>query len=378
MAKTLHKDAKRVHKFISAVIKQYGKFPSVKMVSQRFNLDPNYYIKTGYNFDQTCDYLMAEYVKDQVNHALNEVQYMMSDGEVHTAGEYLEHFKKLQEISLLTNNQNMITTADWKDILEYYQSGEAERKVCNFGFPILDEITGGICEGDFILIYANVSEGKSTFARSIAGNVLDQGKRVLYFTLEESGRKSVIKTLSTLCHFNQNEIFDGKMSEATFSSIQKRMGRTEGLVTFVDKVDTNSISDLTALLYSGQFDLFVIDQIPLMTPGGNPDWKEMTQVTRSIKHLTQQTKIPGIALTQEQRKGKKAKMEGIAYAYAAAQDCDKMIYIHPDDPEAPRGFKKFSVLKNRDKERNVDFELIWDLSRGIIKDESATLHFASS
>lgn len=374
VAKTLHKDTKRVYKFITACIEKYGRYPSVKMLKDKFNLDPKYYLKTGYTMDQTADHVRNWYVKNEVQTAMNHLQLMLGDDELHSPGDYVKVMSSLQSYALEDNNASAISTKDYREILRYYSSGEAEKQAAKFGFPTLDEITGGICEGEYIIIYANVSEGKSTFARAIAGNMVKQGKSILYFTLEESGRKSVVKTLATMAQFSQNEILDGRMSMQTFSKIKSTMASVEGSVTFVDRIESDSIADLMSMLNTGKYDICIVDQIPLMTQNGDADWQEITKITRQLKRITQSTKIPCIALTQEQRKGKKGKLEGLAYAHSIAQDADKVLYLHPDDPDGNPGVKKGTVAKNRDRERYMDFYLTWRPDIGLITDEATTLH----
>lgn len=72
-----------------------------------------------------------------------------------------------------------------------------DSRECKTGFPCLDELTGGLYPGLYV-IAATSSLGKTTFTHQISDNLAMSGHDVLFFSMEQSRLELVSKSLARL------------------------------------------------------------------------------------------------------------------------------------------------------------------------------------
>ena len=246
-------------------------------------------------------------------------------------------------------------------------------QVAKFGFDQLDRYTGGIRQGQYTILFAATSEGKSTYARLLAGNMAFQGKKVLYISLEEDEMDSVILSMSLQARYNAIPIFDGnidaQIAKRTHDT-SKELQKAGGDVVFIDTVENRgSYEQLVALADEHSPDIIFLDQLTLFTPGGSSEEKDLTKVTRMCKRFCQDSKIPMVALTQRKQKTEKvADAYNIGYAASIAQDADVILYLHSTDHDGDYERKKLTIVKNRKRRRYVEIEYVWKLAQGIVRE----------
>ena len=143
-----------------------------------------------------------------------------------------EQDKLVRQFNPGTNN----TAYYVKNLLEedLRQTKEATLKT---GFKQLDKLTGGLHPGLYML-GAIPSLGKSTFCLQLADQVAAQGKKVLFFTLEQTRRELVTKSLNRLAG-----------SEHTREQIESDPELREHLIDeYIEMVENNlQIFDGTAI-----------------------------------------------------------------------------------------------------------------------------------
>jgi len=369
VATTLHPNALIPYQHMLEVLQHYKQFPTPEHLKMRFGLDP-YSCSVPFSQMEIVDRLYLEKTKHEMNNGLLQIQQLLTNPDAKVS-DFTSVINTLQGKVYESRKAEVFRLSEWREHLNYYLS-EDHKPVANYGLPSLDRYTGGIKPGDFILIFANTTEGKSTLSRFIAGSVASQGKKVLYFTLEESGRKSVLKTFSTLYQESYTLIRDKRLVHSDINRFNRHPDIT-GEVFFLDTVESRTIGEIAKRAQQFEPDVIILDQIPLFTPSGDPDWKIITMVSRQLKSYTQDTKIPIIGLTQAKattRKQNPSLEDSIGYAYSQAQDADVCFFLFPDEPGPGYTRKRVQILKNRDYKRNQIIDLIWDLDHGIIKEET--------
>jgi twinkle protein len=119
----------------------------------------------------------------------------------------LEQYKDASD-ALQANDANAICRAIW-DAKAYQPDGIIDGKTlleqvttpippCNhsYPFPGLQSMTHGIRYGELTTITAGTGQGKSTFCRQLATDLLNQGEKVGYIALEESNRRTALGLMS--------------------------------------------------------------------------------------------------------------------------------------------------------------------------------------
>lgn len=375
MEAQLHPESRSYLNYVLSVLHQYKSFPTFLHLQQQFNLHYEYSAIPEFTLEELADKIRLEKTKYDAMETIAEVQKCLTT-EGMTIQDFLKPLIRLQERTFNADATELHRLSEYRSILRYYREQGGER-VCGFGLPTLDTHTGGISKGDYIVVYANTSQGKSTLTRHIAGNIASQGKVVLYITLEERGRKSVLKTLSTQIREPFDPLINTSYGIDTYKKLENF--NVPGDVVFLDRLETGSIPEIARYAYEIEPDVIVVDQIPhLIKPGKQALWETVTHVSSQLRQFGQNNGIPIIALTQANRMGKKkgATMEdSISMAYSQAQDASILIFLHPDEPGPGYILKRLSLLKNRDKAHGQMIDLRWELNTGIIEEEVLTTDF---
>lgn len=366
----LHPDCLVVCQFIADYVFRFGASPSPTHLRERFNVDLNRANTRHISDNEIKHLLLVEKTRFSVQGVIGELQSILTDrSRSSKPADFLEPLSKLRQQIEQHTEEKVYRLSDFGEALSFYMTGKGNTRVADYGFKSFDSITGGVSAGQFIVLFANTSEGKSTLARTIAGNMAMQGKRVLYVSLEESGRKSVVKTLSTILQTSAGDIITNKLSVEAHRKLCG-FGGVPGDVIFIDDVQSRTTDELKRLVDRYGAEVLILDQIPLFTPGYSNKWEDVGEVSRRLKSLAQSYPIPVIGLTQATRKAKSQRVptieDAMAFAYALGQDADVLIFLHPDEKYPEYVCKRCTFLKVRDFERGQTVELMWKISQGII------------
>src|SRR5882757_821597 len=191
------------------------------------------------------------------------------------------------------------------------------------GFKTLDEMTSGLQPGDLIIIAGRPSMGKTALAVNIAENAaLGSSKSVAIFSMEMSSESLTLRMISSLGRINQTALRSGRLEEQDWPRIDSAMTQLSGAKIFIDETPGLSPTEIRArsrrLKRERGLDLIVVDYLQLMQVTGTKENRatEISEVSRSLKALAKELKVPIIALSQlnrgvEQRVEKKPVMSDL-------------------------------------------------------------------
>lgn len=178
------------------------------------------------------------------------------------------------------------------------------------GFFNLDELTQGFQKSDLIILAGRPSMGKTALGLNIALNCIKLSKLpILFCSLEMSKEQIFYRLLSTETGINQMKLRSGKLTQNDWIKLNKIMRILSRLPLFIDDTSNLSVQEIrskikTVILEQEQIGLVIIDYLQLMQ---SLDFKqgnrvqELSQITRSLKNLAKEFKIPIIALSQLSR-----------------------------------------------------------------------------
>ena len=191
------------------------------------------------------------------------------------------------------------------------------------GFKQLDEMTSGLQPGDLIIIAGRPSMGKTTLAMNIAENAaLGFGKSAAIFSMEMSAESLTLRMISSLGRINQSNLRSGRLQEEDWPRIDSAMTQLSAAKIFVDETPALTPTEIRArarrLKRERGLDLIVVDYLQLMQVAGTKENRatEISEISRSLKALAKELKVPVIALSQlnrgvEQRVEKKPVMSDL-------------------------------------------------------------------
>ncbi len=232
------------------------------------------------------------------------------------------------------------------------------------GYNDFDEMTSGLQSSDLVIIAGRPSMGKTTFAMNIAEHVAIKSQApVLIFSMEMPGEALVMRLLSSLCRIDQLRIRTGKLSDEDWPRISSTVSMLAEAKLYIDDTPALSPAEMRARARRltkehGQLGLIVVDYLQLMQVPGNSENRtaEISEISRSLKGLAKELKVPVIALSQlnrglEQRADKRPIMSDLRESGAIEQDADLIVFIYRDevynDASPDKGTAEIIIAKQR-------------------------------
>lgn len=213
------------------------------------------------------------------------------------------------------------------------------------GLPGLDRITKGFQKGNLIVLAAGTSIGKSALALQIALNaVVKQKKQILFFTLEMTDLEVTDRLLAM--HFGvplhniQRGVIKTKQEVATRDKNDyniKRLSEVKSLPLFVVDDSSITVDDVERYAYSYQnkygIDMIVFDYLQIAGDKSNEgEVKRITEISRKLKKLASELKIPVLVLSQFSRdyekQGRVPSLKDLKWSGSIEQDANVGIVLH--------------------------------------------------
>jgi replicative DNA helicase len=222
------------------------------------------------------------------------------------------------------------------------------------GFTDLDRMTGGLKEGEMVVIAARPSMGKTSLAMNIAEHVaMDLGLPVGVFSLEMTSESLVLRMLCSRSRVNMRNVRDGFLAERDFPKLTAAAGQLAKAPLFIDDSSGLSILQLRAkarrMHQQSDIKLFVIDYLQLLhstARRAENRQQEIADISNGIKALAKELRVPVIVLSQlnrelEKDKNRKPRMSDLRESGSIEQDADLVGLLYKpssgDDDDASGG-----------------------------------------
>ena len=252
----------------------------------------------------------------------------------------------------------------FKMIEQLYDKKEAITGVPT-GFKDLDELTAGFQPGELIIIGGRPGMGKTAFALNVAQHVgIEMKEPVAVFSLEMSKEQLAMRMLCAESMVDSSQVRKGFINRQDWPKLTGAAGRLSEAPIFIDDSSALTVLEIRAksrrlkLEHRG-LSLIVVDYLQLMRSRGAFERREqeISEISRSLKALAKELKIPVIALSQlnravEQRTGNKPTLADIRESGAIEQDADVIIFIYKDNDQvknnpAVKNVVKIDIAKQR-------------------------------
>lgn len=305
------------------------------------------------------------YSQDDVQMIIDKIEKRIFELTQYQIGDSLMHISKLLALRV----------QDYMDIIDD-PSKVDEHKVMSH-YPSLDEITSGFKPWELIILAARPAMGKTAFSLNIMLNAARYGKKsVAIFSLEMTSQQLVDRVISTVSEVPLSKITKGTLDMDDFAKLGNATSLLSETKMFIDDFGGLTLSMLKSKLRRlvvehGQLDLVIIDYLQLINPGnmryaGNRV-QEISEISRALKELAKELKVPIMALSQlsravESRPDKKPGLSDLRDSGSIEQDADLVMFLYRDeyyDPDTDRpGTADVLIKKNRSGEAK-DVELRW-------------------
>lgn len=241
------------------------------------------------------------------------------------------------------------------------QDGEATRYGIPTGFADMDKLLGGFQRTDLIILAARTSVGKTSFALNLAVNAAKAQATVAVFSLEMSAEQLASRLLSMESGVDSPRLRSAHLNEQESRKLEAAMNHLVNLPIWVDDTPSIPIMELRSkarrLAAEHNLDMIIVDYLQLIaSEGGESRVQELGQISRALKALARELRVPIIALSQlsravEQRTPHIPQLSDLRESGALEQDADVVLFIYRDEKYNPdtdkKGVADIIVAKHR-------------------------------
>lgn len=220
-----------------------------------------------------------------------------------------------------------------------YVDGGAET-----GLKVFDEMTGGLHNGELIILAARPSMGKTALAMNIGEHVaIEQRAPILFVSLEMSGIELADRMLCSLSRVNGHRLRNGTISSDDHYRLIQKANEISQAPLFVDDSPSRTVSEIAAAARRIKrreegLGLIVIDYLQLIEPDNSrdPRQEQVAKIARRLKGLARELEVPLLCLSQlnrqaEDGKDHRPKLSHLRESGAIEQDADVVMFVHREE-----------------------------------------------
>ncbi len=232
-----------------------------------------------------------------------------------------------------------------KNNLEKLSTQDGDVTGLSTGWERIDKITTGLHEGQMIIIAARPAVGKSAWALNLATNAaVNSNATVAIFNLEMSGESLVNRMISCLGHIEGYKLASGNLKN-DWDKVNEAIAKLENTNIYIDDTAGITIGEIRSkcrrLANSEHgLDLVIIDYLQLISSaanyGGNRQ-QEVSDISRALKLMSLELKVPVVALAQLSRSAEQRKenprpiLSDLRESGSIEQDADIVAFLYRED-----------------------------------------------
>jgi replicative DNA helicase len=258
-----------------------------------------------------------------------------------------------------------VVMAAFKQLQEAFESGKTITGTPS-GFTDFDEKTSGMHEGELLIVAARPGMGKTSFVMNVATNIAalkpeqagadevapDVKYGVMVFSLEMPKEQLANRMMCSEARVNLSDVRKGQVGGERWDRLVQAASDLSQMPIWIDDSPGLSVLELRAKVrrQQHQFDkrgpdgrwqqrigLVIIDYLQLMKgrEGAASREQEISEISRGLKQLAKELKVPVVALSQLNRavetrstKDKRPQLSDLRESGAIEQDADVIIFIY--------------------------------------------------
>jgi len=234
------------------------------------------------------------------------------------------------------------------------------------GYPGLDNETAGLQPSELIILAARPSMGKTALALNISENVaLRLREPVAVFSLEMSKESLLLRLLASEARVDAHKFRTGHMNRDDWGKVTGALTDLADAPLWIDDSASSTVMEIGAkarrLKRDRGLSLLVVDYLQLVVPThmgrGTNRQEEVSSISRGLKGLAKELKVPVLVLSQltraPERDDRKPQLSDLRESGAIEQDADVVLFINrpnfykTDLPEEDRAKAELIIAKQR-------------------------------
>ena len=228
----------------------------------------------------------------------------------------------------------------FEQIEEYHKAGGSITGLSS-GYMDLDNMTAGLHKGDFIVIAGRPSMGKTGLGLNILENIaIGQAKPVGIFSLEMSKEQIALRLLCSKARISSHSMRTGRLKDSDWPRLSEAVGPLSAAEIYIDDTPNIGILELRSkarrLKSKVDLQLLIVDYLQMMQGSRFVEnrQQEIALISRSLKGLAKELKIPVIGISQlsrgvEMRGGdRRPQLADLRESGAIEQDADVVMFVY--------------------------------------------------
>ncbi|MDZ4819144.1 MAG: replicative DNA helicase [Planctomycetota bacterium] len=211
------------------------------------------------------------------------------------------------------------------------------------GLTDFDAMTGGLHDGELIILAARPSMGKTALAMNIAEHAtMEQQTTTLFCSLEMSSLELGDRLLCSSARINGHRLRNGTISNDDRRKLVEKAAEISSAPLFVDDKPGRTMTEIAAaarrLKRKNNLGLIVIDYLQLIEPDNpkDPRQEQVAKIARRLKGMARELKVPVLCLAQLNRQAEasrdnKPRLSHLRESGAIEQDADVVMFIHREE-----------------------------------------------
>jgi replicative DNA helicase len=211
------------------------------------------------------------------------------------------------------------------------------------GYKELDRCTNGFQKGDLVILAARPSMGKTAFALNLTMNAAQiNNQAVALFSLEMPAEQLISRMLSAKSRIPGQKLRTGYLVNNEWNQLNEAATELRMAKIFIDDSPGVRVAEIFSKCRKLQSEhglcMIVIDYIQLISGSGRNSenrQQEVSEISRGLKALARELKVPVIALSQlsrtvEHRTDKHPMLSDLRESGALEQDADLVVFLYRD------------------------------------------------
>ncbi|MFK7738036.1 MAG: replicative DNA helicase [Pirellulaceae bacterium] len=260
-------------------------------------------------------------------------------------------------------------------------------------FTDYDQMSGGLHNGELIILAARPSMGKTAFALNVASNVALIGNApVLFVSLEMSGIELADRLLCSVAEVNGHRLRNGTISQEDRKRLVSKAIEVSNAPLYVDDSPSRTVSEISAVARrikqrDKSLGLIVIDYLQLIEPDNSrdPRQEQVAKIARRLKGMAREQEVPVLCLSQlnrqaEDSKDHRPRLSHLRESGAIEQDADVVMFVHREEyyhrgDEAAQYAGQAEIIIAKQRNGPIgEIELIWEKEFTRFRDRAAERH----
>jgi replicative DNA helicase len=205
------------------------------------------------------------------------------------------------------------------------------------GLPELDTMTSGFQDSELAIIGARPSVGKTALAMTMAANIaIREHISCAFFSLEMADMAIMQRLIVSEARISSEKIRSGLIKPSDFNALMEAAGRIYEAPLYLVDMPNIKLLDLRTmarrLRAEKDVKIIFVDYLTLVTHENAdlPRWEQIASISRSLKALARELRIPIVALSQLKREaeGKQPTLADLRESGSIEQDADLILFLH--------------------------------------------------